>query len=46
MKKKKSRREVVYEGEYLIVIADEPDPEEATRMPSTWRRIRYLLFGR
>lgn len=42
----KRKREVVYEGEYLAVIADEPDPKEVTRMPSTWKRIRYLLFGR
>ncbi|MEK7120819.1 MAG: hypothetical protein AAB840_01890 [Patescibacteria group bacterium] len=31
---------------YLELVTEDPDPAEVTKMPSRWRRVIHLLFGR
>lgn len=33
-------------GDYEISVPDDPDPAEVTKMPSRWRRLSHILFGR
>ncbi len=31
---------------YRSDSTDDPDPDDVIRMPSTWRRVKYILLGR